>query len=143
MTLQSYLDDVKPISITKMRRFTNDTTVIGAEKTKLMSLVGQLAWVAREFLSQIAFDVSDLQQRFKVATVTELVRANTVLRQAKKLVLTNVFELVSIIVDQATFISVTDASLVGQQKSSSQMGLAVLMSTGKILEGSDTANMIE
>ena len=143
VTMQTYLDDVKPIFITKTRRSTSDATVTGAEKTELMSLVGQLAWVARESLPQIAFDVSDLQQRFNVATVTELVRANTVLRQAKKLVLTNVLKFVPINLDKATFISVTDASFAGQPKGSSQMGLAVLMSTGKILEGSDTANMIE
>ena len=99
-----------------------------------MSLVGQLAWVARGSLPQIAFDVSDLQQRFNVATLTELVRASAVLRQAKKLVLTSVLKLVPINLDQATFISVTDASFAGQPKGSSQMGLAVLMSTGKILE---------
>ena len=76
----------------------------------------------------------------------ELVRASAVLRQAKKLlrlVLTNVLKFVPINLGQATFISMTDASFAGQPKGSSQMGLAVLMSTGKILEGSDTANMIE
>ena len=57
--------------------------------------------------------------------------------------LTNVLRFVPINLDQATFISVTDASFAGQPKGSSQMGLAVLMSKGKILEGSDTANMIE
>ena len=51
-----------------------------------MSLVGQLAWAARESLPHIAYDVSDLQQRFNVATVAELIRANSVLRTAKKLV---------------------------------------------------------
>ena len=70
-------------------------------------------------------------------------RANTVLSQAKKLVLTNVLKFVSNNLDQTTFISVTDASFAGQPKGSSQMVLAVFMSTGKILEGSDTANMIE
>ena len=75
--------------------------------------------------------------------MTELVRANTVLRQATKLVSTNVLKFVSINLDQATFISVTNASFAGQPKGSSQMGLAVLMPTGKMLEGSDTANMIE
>ena len=143
VTMQIYLDDVKPILITKTRRSTNDATVTGAEKSELMSLVGQLAWVTRESLPQIAFDVSDLQQRFDVATVTELVRASTVIRQAKKLVLTNDLKFVSINLDQATFISVTDASFAGQPKGTSQMGLAVPMSTGKILVGSDTANMIE
>ena len=143
VTMQTYLDEVKPIFITKSRRSTNDATVTGAEMRELMSLVGQLAWVARESLPQIAFDVSDLQQYFHVATVTELVRASAVLRQAKKLVFTNVLKFAPINLDQATFLSVTDANFAGQPKGSSQMGLAVLMSTGKILEGSDAANMIE
>ena len=59
--MQTYLDDVQPIFITKSRRSTNDATVTGAEKTELMSLVGQLAWVAGESLPQIAFDVSGFQ----------------------------------------------------------------------------------
>ena len=139
VTMQTYLDEVKPIFITKARRSTNDAAVTGAEKTELMSLVGQLAWVARESLPQIAFDVSDLQQRFTVATVSELVRANAVLRQAKKLVLTSVLKFVPIDLGMATFISVTDASFAGQPKGSSQMGLAAPTSTGKILEGSDAA----
>ena len=63
--------------------------------------------------------------------------------QARKLVLTKVLKFVPTNLDQATFISLTDASFAGQPKGSSQMGLAVLMSTGMILEGSDTANMIE
>ena len=108
-----------------------------------MCLVGQLAWVAMDSPPEVAFDVGDLEQHFNVATVTELVRANTVLRQAKKLVVTNVLKLVSINLDQATVISVMDASLAGQPKTSSQMCLAVLMSMDKILEGSNTANMIK
>ena len=99
--------------------------------------------MGRETLPQVAFDVSDIQKRFNVATVIGLVRANTVLRQAKKLVLTNVLKFVPINLDQATLISVTKASFAGQPKGSSQMGLAVLMFTGKIPQGSGTANMIE
>ena len=96
--------------------------------------MGQLAWVARESLPQIAFDISDLQQRFNVATVTDQVRTNTVLGMAKKLVLTNVLEFAPVNLDKASFISVTDASFAGQPKGSPQMGLAVLMSTGNIPE---------
>ena len=60
VTMQTYLDEDKPIFIAKSRRSNNDATVTGAEKTELMSLVGQLGWVARESLLQIAFDASDL-----------------------------------------------------------------------------------
>ena len=59
--MQTYLDDVKPIFIIKTRKSTSDDTVTGAGKTKLVSLVGQLAWIARESLLQIAFDVCDLR----------------------------------------------------------------------------------
>ena len=87
--------------------------------------------------------VNNLQQHFNVATVTELIRANTVLRQAKKLVLINVLNFVSINWDQATLIFVMEASFAGHSKGSSQMDLTVPMSTGKIIESFDTANIIE
>ena len=108
-----------------------------------MSLVGQLALVARETLPQIVFEVSDLQQRFNVATVAELVKANNVLRRAKKLVASNILKFLPLDLQDVTFISVTDASFAMQLGGASQMGLAVLMSTSKILEGVDTANFLE
>ena len=64
--MQTYLDDVKPIFITKTRVSTSDATATGTKKTELMFLVRQLVWVARETLRQIAFDVSHLQQLFNV-----------------------------------------------------------------------------
>ena len=143
VTMQTYLDDVKPIFITKARRSKGTEAVTSAEKTELMSLVGQLAWVARESLPQVSFDVSDLQQRFNTATVNELVRSNSILRQAKKLVATNIIKFIPLNLKDATFVSVTDASFAGQPKGSSQMGLAVLIASNKILEGSGNANMIE
>ena len=110
---------------------------------ELMSLVGQLVKVARETLPQIAFEVSDLQQRFNVATVAELIEANGVLRKAKKLVATNILRFVPIKLESVTYISVTDASFAMQLGGASQMGLAVLMATSTILEGSDTASLLE
>ena len=54
VTMQTYLDEVKPIFITKTRRSTSYATVTGAEKTELLSL---LAWVAKESFLQVALDV--------------------------------------------------------------------------------------
>ena len=45
-----------------------------------------MAWPARSTLPGLAYDVSDLQQRSKELTVSELVRANGVLRMAKDMV---------------------------------------------------------
>ena len=143
VSMPNYLDDVKPIFIPKIRRSTPDQAVTGPEKTELMSLVGQLAWVARETLPQIAYEVSDLQQRFNQGTVAELVKANHVLRKAKALTGVNKLRFVPINLKDVQFISVTDAAFANQPRGASQMGSAVLISTTKILEGSDTANLLE
>ena len=104
ITMQNYLDDVQPIFVTKPRRADSQQAVTSSEKTELMSLVGQLAWVARETLPQIAFEVSDLQQRFNVATVAELIKANNVLRRAKKLVASNVLKFLPLDLQDVTFV---------------------------------------
>ena len=83
---ETYVKDIKPIFIPKMRRAEASSTLAAEEKSTLMSLVGQLAWAACELLPHIACDDNDLQQRFDTATVAELVRANSVFRTAKKLV---------------------------------------------------------
>ena len=88
-----------------------------------MSLVGQLAWAARESLPHIAYDVSDFQQGFNVATIAELVRASPILRIAKKLVSDKVtlkFALLDL--KKAVFVSVTYASFAGQPNGGSQLG---------------------
>ena len=83
---ETYVNDIKPILIPKTRRAEASSTLTAEGKMTLMSLVGQLAWTARESLPHIAYDVSDLQQRFNKATIAELVRASSVLRTARKLV---------------------------------------------------------
>ena len=54
-----------------------------AELTHYRSLVGQLAWPARETMPQLAYAVPDLQQKTCGATVKDLVHANRVLTTAK------------------------------------------------------------
>ena len=79
---EKYVEDVKAMYISKERRSQASSPVTAEEKGNLMSLVGQLAWAARESLPHIAYDVSDLQQRFNTATVAELVRANSEIGRA-------------------------------------------------------------
>ena len=50
------------------------------ERTVLRSLLGEMAWPAREGFPDIAYDSSDLQQRVSEATVSTLLRANSVLK---------------------------------------------------------------
>ena len=73
---KSYVND-KAVFIPKTRRADAASPLTVEEKSSLMSLVGQLAWAAREGLPHIFYDVSDIQQRFNVATIAELVRASS------------------------------------------------------------------
>ena len=107
-----------------------------------MSLVGRLAWAARESLPHIAYDVSDLQQVFNVATIAELVRASSVLRTAKKLVSDKVtLKFVPLDLKNVVFLSVTDASVAGQPSGGSQLGYATQVAERSILDGSARANL--
>ena len=109
-----------------------------------MSLVGQLAWAARESLPHIAYDVSDFQQRFNVATIAEFVCANSVLSAVKKLVPDKVtLKFVPLDLKNVVFVSVTDASFAGQPSGGSQLGYATLMAERSILDGSARANLLD
>ena len=141
---ETYVNDIKPVFIPKTRRAEASSTLTAEEKSALMSLVGQLAWAARESLPHIAYDVSDLQQRFNMATIAELVRANSVLRTAKKLVQDQVtLKFVPLDLKNIVFVSVTDASFAGQPNGGSQLGYATLMAERSILDGSARANLLD
>ena len=141
---KSYVDDVKPVFIPKARRSEATSTLTAEEKGNLMSLVGQLAWAARESLPHIAYDVSDLQQRVNTATIAELVRANSVLRTAKKLVDDKMtLKFIGLDLSNIAFISVTDASFAGQPKGGSQMGYATIMAEKGILDGVARTNLLD
>ena len=137
---KTYVNDIKPIFIPKTRRAEATSTLTAEEKSTLMSLVGQLAWAARETLPHIAYDVSDLQQRFNTATIAELLRANSVLGTAEKLVQDKItLKFLPLDLNNVVFVSVTDASFAGQPDGGSQLGYATLMAERSILDGSDRA----
>ena len=109
-----------------------------------MSHVRQRAWAAREVLSHIAYDVSDLQQRFNTATIAEFVRANSVLRTAKKLVQDKItLKFLPLGLNNVVFVSVADESFAGQPNGGSQLGYATLMAERSILDGSAHANLLD
>ena len=88
--------------------------------------------------------MSDLQQRFNTATIAELVRANSVLRTAKKLVQDKItLKLLSLDLENVVFVSVTDASFAGQPTGGSQLGYATLMADRSIKDGSTRTNIVD
>ena len=61
-----------------------ESSLTEAELSDYRSIVGQLAWPARESMPQLAYAVSDLQQKTSIATIHDLSHANNVLGFAKK-----------------------------------------------------------
>ena len=76
---------LKPIYVSKKRRMEAEALVTEEERTQLRSLIGELAYPAREGFPQVSYDVSDLQQRVPEATVSTMARANSVLRHLQTL----------------------------------------------------------
>ena len=72
------------VSVLRERRNTPKSKLNAKELHDYRSLVGQLAWPARESMPQITYSVSDLQQKVSEATVGDLVHANNVLNLAKR-----------------------------------------------------------
>ena len=76
---------LKPIFVPKQRRMQAESPVSEEERTRLRSLIGELAYPAREGFPQVGYDVSDLQQRVPEATVSTMARANSVLKRLQGL----------------------------------------------------------
>ena len=79
-----YVKSLKHVRVDRARRSQGKSPLTSKELHDYRSLVGQLAWPARESMPQICYAVSDLQQKVAEATVGDLVHANNVLNQAKR-----------------------------------------------------------
>lgn len=58
----------------------------GQRKHDYRSIVGQLAWSARETMPQLSYSVSELQQDMEITTVGDIIHASVLLNVATKLV---------------------------------------------------------
>ena len=79
-----YVKGLQRVHVSKERRTQPTSKLNHKELHDYRSLTGQLAWPARESMPQLAYSVSDLQQKVSQATVGDLVHANNVLNLAKK-----------------------------------------------------------
>ena len=79
-----YVKNLVRVHIPKNRRNTPKAKLTDKELSEYRSIVGQLAWPARETMPQLAYSVSDLQQKTSCATVHDLSHANNVLKLAKQ-----------------------------------------------------------
>ena len=79
-----YVRGLQKVSVSKERRTQPQSTLTAEELHHYRSIVGQLAWPARESMPQLAYAVSDLQQRVAEAKIGDLVHANNVLHGAMR-----------------------------------------------------------
>ena len=140
-----------------------------AELTHYRSLVGQLAWPARETMPQLAYAVSDLQQKTSGATVKDLVHANCVLTTAKNWAFKDnqclMFRPISasgpskvglewtrrryqsgkedLSDKQLGVAAVHDAGFMGQPNGGSQQGCAILISSTDLYDGVAQAHLVD
>ena len=80
----TYIDCLQSVAVSKERRTNPKATLTPKELHDYRSIVGQLAWPARETMPMLSYSVSDLQQRVSQATVHDLVHANNILNLAKR-----------------------------------------------------------
>ena len=79
-----YVKNLERVFIPKERRQKPQSPLTPKELSDYRSIVGQLAWPARESMPQLAYTVSDLQQKTAQATVHDLAHANNALSLAKR-----------------------------------------------------------
>ena len=83
LSIRSYIKSIEPITLERSRQLQKDEVVTEQEKSKLRSLIGQLNWITRVSRPDIGFGVCQLGSTLKNATVSDLVKANKLLRHVK------------------------------------------------------------
>ena len=125
----------KPIFVSKKRRMEAEALVTEEGRTQLRSLIGELAYLAREGFPQVSYDVSDLQQRVPEATVSTMARANSVLRHLQTLASRGAALLFprGDGTGRLALAAFADASFGRQPKGGSQQGFCALLGDSRIV----------
>ena len=112
---------IKPIPIDASR--SGSEKISGDDITRLRSVTGSLAWVARQTRPDLAYRVSRLQSSIKNATVGTLCDANAVVQLAHKGDQVRLrFPCGHLKWDEVGLITITDASFSNEQNYRSQQG---------------------
>lgn len=85
MSMDSYMENLKPIVLSGSRRKMQSSLVDPNEVSTYRSLSGVLAWIGYATLPEAALASSLLQQRKSRRTVSDLCEANNMLKKLKKL----------------------------------------------------------
>ena len=165
-----YCRQIESIKVPRHRRQTPDAPITDAERRDLRALLGKLIWLGRQTMPQLCYGVSDLQQRVCRAVVTDLARANSVLREARsymtegvKLCFVKLHNAISTDLGIGQVSSkkfpkklpknktqpstgigqVSDASFMGQGEAGSQMGFLLLRAPVALFDGEATCHLMD
>ena len=78
-----FIKSIEPIPISRDRQLQNHEKCNESESTSYRQLVGKLNWVANQSRPDICFDVCQLSSTMKGPIVSDLIKANKVLRKIK------------------------------------------------------------
>ena len=160
-----YVKGLQRVVVSKERRSQPNAKLNHKELHDFRSLTGQLAWPARESMPQLAYSVSDLQQKVSEATVGDLVHVNNILNLAKKNVDDGQTLRFPILPDQVRmevqhshemkpektpkkeraigFGAIHDASFMGQPRDGSQQAYALMLAPTQLYEGKTVTHLID
>jgi hypothetical protein len=163
-----YIENLQKVFVPKSRRVTPTSKLTAEELSSYRSLVGQLAWPARETMPELCYAVSDLQQKTAIATVHDLCHCNNVLNFAKKWALIDKQKLVfrpfsgdcalkcvasgekpKKNQDRLNKLkklgigAVHDASFMGQPGEGSQFGYAIMLAPTDLYDGPTTTHLLD
>lgn len=78
-----YINEIKPIPLSEVRRLNKDDEVTESERTQLRSIIGKLNWVTTQTRPDLSFEVSRLASKVNKAKVHNIVEINKVVKKAK------------------------------------------------------------
>ena len=143
LTQKGYFDDVLPIPIDKKRKGQLEGPLTAHATKQLRSLFGKLAWPARETMPQIAFDVSEAQQKMAEPVVARLLEINALLRKAKKIESSMCsIRIPKIDLETAVMVAFSDASFGNMPRHGSQAGFMILVAGATCVKQSAKAAVV-
>ena len=143
LTQKGYFDEVQPIPIDKKRKTQLGAPLTVHETKQLRSLIGKLAWPARETMPQIAFGVSEAQQKMAEPVVARLLEINASLRKAKKIESSICcIKIPKIDLEKAVMVAFSDASFGNMPRHGSQAGFMILVAGATCVKQSAKAAVV-
>jgi hypothetical protein len=138
-----YFDEVQPIPVDKHRRMNLDAPLAEHDMKQLRSLIGKLAWPARETMPQISVDVSEEQQKMAEPVVMRLLEVNTLLRKAKKLEKNSgTIKIPKINLDKAVMVALSAASFGNMPSHGRQADFLILVAEQACVETTANATVV-